>query len=89
YVIPILSDPFGWGWNLFGTAHAQWTPMLPHWVPYMQAILLLAGLFYSIVSIFKIARTMYEKKEEAIKSIIPIVLLLLILTLTLFKIYMG
>ena len=20
YIIPLLSDPFGWGWNLFGTA---------------------------------------------------------------------
>ena len=25
YVVSVLSDPFGWGWNLFGTAGATWT----------------------------------------------------------------
>jgi hypothetical protein len=20
FIIPLVSDPFGWGWNLFGTA---------------------------------------------------------------------
>jgi hypothetical protein len=24
YVLPVLSDPFGWGWNLFRTAGTAW-----------------------------------------------------------------
>jgi len=24
YVLQVLSDPFGWGWNLFGTKHIAW-----------------------------------------------------------------
>jgi len=25
YIFSVLSDPFGWGWNLFGTANMAWT----------------------------------------------------------------
>ena len=28
YILHILSDPFSWGWNLFGTANIPWTPVL-------------------------------------------------------------
>ena len=89
YIIPTISDPFGWGWNLFGTVDAAWSPILPHWVPYIQALLILIGLFYSIVSISKIAKRIFETKEAAIKSIIPITLLLLIIVVVLFRLYLG
>ncbi len=36
YAWPALSDPFGWGWNLFGTASMGWTPYLSGVVPYLQ-----------------------------------------------------
>ncbi|HXV44749.1 MAG TPA: 4Fe-4S binding protein, partial [Anaerolineae bacterium] len=29
YALSVLSDPFGWGWNLFGTQAAPWTPFWP------------------------------------------------------------
>ena len=36
----------GIAWDLFGTAEVPWTPMIPHWAPYIQAVLLLLGLFF-------------------------------------------
>ncbi len=44
YLLPVLSDPFGWGWDLFGTATRPWTPWSGLWVPPVQALLLAVGL---------------------------------------------
>ena len=48
YALPVLSDPFGWGWNLFGTRDVAWRPWLTGWVPTTQAALLIVGLVTSI-----------------------------------------
>jgi hypothetical protein len=33
YALPVIADPFGWGWNLLGLAHVPWTPVIPGLVP--------------------------------------------------------
>ena len=59
FVIPMLfvnvtfirqsfSDPFGWGWDFFGTANIPWHQFLPRLVPWLQALLVLAGLYLSL-----------------------------------------
>jgi polyferredoxin len=45
YAWPALSYPFGWGWNLFGTANMAWTPYLSELVPTLQIPVLLVGLW--------------------------------------------
>jgi hypothetical protein len=55
YLWPALSDPFGWGWNLFGTASAAWTPYLAGLIPSLQAVILLAGLAWASHTALKIA----------------------------------
>ena len=45
YVLSILSDPIGWGWNLLGTAGTTWNPDVSVFSPVLQAALLLAGLY--------------------------------------------
>ncbi len=35
YVVQVISDPFGWGWDLFGTATLPWTPIYPEVIPYL------------------------------------------------------
>lgn len=47
YLLPVLSDPFGWGWNLFGTAHMSWSPDIAAVSPPLQAALLLGGLLWT------------------------------------------
>lgn len=89
YIVSVISDPFGWGWNLFGTVHVQWTPILPHWVPYIQAPLLLAGFLYSLVSLYKISRLIFLRKDEAVRSIIPMTILLVIIMAILIRLYLG
>ncbi len=48
YVLPVLSDPFGWGWDLLGTAGWAWRPVLDGWLPLLQAGLLALGAFWSV-----------------------------------------
>jgi hypothetical protein len=56
YVWPLLSDPFGWGWDLFGTASLSWTPYLSGVVPILQIPVLLVGLVAAINLAIKTAR---------------------------------
>lgn len=51
YVWPVLSDPFGRGWNLLGTVGWAWTPYLSQYVPILQTITLLLGLVWAVASI--------------------------------------
>lgn len=48
YILNVLSDPLGLGWDLFGTAHYPYSPFYPEWVPHIQAVMLLVGLYYGI-----------------------------------------
>ncbi len=59
YALPVLSDPFGWGWDLVGTRAAAWAPMLTGWVPSVQAALLIVGLVASIVAADGILRKIH------------------------------
>ena len=47
YIFSVLSDPFGWGWNLFGTANMAWTLGDSGLVLILQVAALLIGLFWS------------------------------------------
>jgi polyferredoxin len=56
YAWPSLSDPFGWGWNLFGTAALPWTPYLSGVVPSLQTPVLLVGMAWAIALALRTAR---------------------------------
>ena len=48
FVAQSLSDPFGWGWDFFGTANIPWHQFLPRLVPWLQSTLILTGLYFSL-----------------------------------------
>jgi polyferredoxin len=47
YILAALSDPFGWGWNLFGTASIPWQPVLSSLIPPAQTLALVGGLAWA------------------------------------------
>ncbi len=53
FIIQSASDPFGWGWDFFGTAGMPWHQFLPQYIPWFQAILLLTGLYLSLRNLRK------------------------------------
>jgi hypothetical protein len=48
YILSVMSDPLGLGWNLFGTADIGFKPFYPEWIPLIQGIILLAGLYFGL-----------------------------------------
>jgi hypothetical protein len=53
FVIQSASDPFGWGWDFFGTANTPWHQFLPRYIPWIQAVLILVGLHLSLRNILR------------------------------------
>jgi ferredoxin len=53
FITQSLSDPFGWGWDFFGTANTPWHQFIPQFIPWLQAVAVLTGLFLSLRNIRK------------------------------------
>lgn len=53
FIIQSVSDPFGWGWDFFGTANIPWHQFLPQYIPWFQAFFVLTGLYLSLRNIRK------------------------------------
>ena len=81
YVLAALSDPFGWGWNLFGTAGIGWTPWLTNLTPVLQVGILVGGFIWAATTSHKIAG---EKtgNAQAMRLSIPVIVFCLAFTLT-------
>ncbi|MEW6048838.1 MAG: hypothetical protein AB1609_20570, partial [Bacillota bacterium] len=73
YAVSVVSDPFGWGWDLLGTASYPWTPYVPGWVPYLQVPALLTGLGWGMVGGVRIlTRTFDGDRVAALRASLPL-----------------
>jgi polyferredoxin len=79
YLWPILSDPFGWGWNLIGTASLPWTPYLGNLVSALHVLVLIGGLSWAGSIARKIAA-----ERQAPRQAWPVIIFSLLVTLLLF-----
>jgi len=71
YVLNVLSDPLGWGWDLFGTADMVVKTEMWGFAPFLQIAVLLVGLYWSLSLTGQLARA--EKGSTAgVKRIIPL-----------------
>ncbi|MFQ6113972.1 MAG: 4Fe-4S binding protein, partial [bacterium] len=77
YILHVLSDPFAWGWNLFGTAKFPWTPFLTGALPYFQMLLIFIGLLFSLEYGYKLSRKTYSSEKEAKRGWIPMIIFLI------------
>jgi hypothetical protein len=48
YILNVLSDPLGLGWNILGTADFPFHPFYPRAIPIIQGIILLCGLYLGL-----------------------------------------
>ncbi len=89
YILNVLSDPLGWGWNLFGTANYPFKPFLPEWIPLIQGLILLTGLYFGISRGYLAIKDIVSNSVLRTKAMIfPSILTLLIVNIFL-KLYMG
>jgi hypothetical protein len=75
YALAVLSDPFGWGWNLLGTAHYPWQPWLVDALPWAQVGVLILGLAFSIKVAYGIAQQHLAPSagaEHALLAALPV-----------------
>jgi polyferredoxin len=87
YAFAVISDPFGWGWNLFGTAGISWTPMLPGLVSILQMGVLTAGLLFALYVVYRTAE--YHSPGRALQATLPLAGLLTAVTLAFLWLYLG
>ncbi len=71
HILVTLSDPLGWGWNLFGSANLVWAPLFPESTVYIQIPLLLFGLSVSLKRGYAVAFSVYQDRKGAVMSLIP------------------
>jgi len=89
YILMVMSDPFGWGWDLFGTASLEWTPVAPHWVPYLQVPLLITGLLYALKVGWDQARGLFGDTHRALRAFSPVAVLLAFFVVFFLRLYVG
>ncbi|MBT3188017.1 MAG: 4Fe-4S binding protein [Anaerolineae bacterium] len=82
YVLVALSDPFGWGWDLIGTAGIGWTPWLTNLTPFLQVGVLVGGFIWAAITSSKIASEKLDAARAARLST-PVIGFCLVFTLTL------
>ncbi|OGR11888.1 MAG: hypothetical protein A2341_17115 [Deltaproteobacteria bacterium RIFOXYB12_FULL_58_9] len=72
YILLVLSDPMGRGWDLLGTATVQWHPIFPEWIPLVQVPLLLVGLFLALSRSLRVSQRLFGELSAAVPAVIPI-----------------
>ncbi len=89
HVTSSLSDPLGWGWDLFGTAQAHWHPLVPEIIPYLQIPLLLGGLGIALWRGWGVARELFRSPRAAALSLLPHGVLCAVITTVLLRLFVG
>lgn len=89
YVVSVISDPFGWGWDLFGTAGVEWTPLLPEWVPFIQIVVLIAGLALALRGIYRVGGAVFATHGQVVRSLVPMSVLLTAVTGVFLRLFVG
>ena len=89
HIMGSLSDPLGWGWDLFGTAQQHWAPLLPEWIAPLQVPLLLFGLAVGLARGFRISSELFTTPEAAVVGLLPHSIVATALTTVLLRLLVG
>jgi heme/copper-type cytochrome/quinol oxidase subunit 2 len=89
YILSVVSDPFGLGWNIFGTANYPFKPFLSEWIPLIQGGILLAGLYLGLTRGYLAIKPLVDDPVARVKAMIPISLFALLVVNVLAWLYMG
>jgi len=71
-VVAMISDPFGWGWNVLGTARWSIPPLISLdklWL--LQAFLVLVGHVYSLWVAQRTSLRLFKDSKAAFRSQLP------------------
>ncbi len=89
YILNVLSDPLGLGWDILGTAAFPFQPFYPESIPVIQGIILLFGLYFGLSRGYLSLKEIMAVPDASAKAmIIPSIFALLTIHIFL-KLYMG
>ncbi len=89
YILAVLSDPLGRGWDLFGTAGAPFNPFYPQWIPVIQGAVLLAGLYFGISRGHAALKGIIDEPQKRARALVLPALFALLMVNVLLKLYMA
>ena len=77
-IVVLVSDPFGWGWNLLGTGEWFHYPILPPlgFVWHAQVVLILLGHVISVCMAHAVALRVLPSRRQALLSQVPMLALM-------------
>lgn len=78
----LISDPFGWRWDLFGTLYTMRMPIIPDMgnVWNSQVVLILLGHVASVAVAHMVALRLFPQQRHAALSQLPMLLLMMVFT---------
>ena len=81
-IIALVSDPFGWGWNLFGTAGYEINVgvVSADFVWYSQVALIVVGHVIAVYLAHGIALRLLQNQRQAVRSQYPMLALMVLYT---------
>jgi hypothetical protein len=89
YILNVLSDPLGLGWDVLGTAAYPFQPLYPQSIPIIQGIILLCGLYFGLSrGYLSLKEIMTDADTRARAMIVPSLFALLVINIFL-RLYMG
>ena len=72
-LIPLLSDPLGKGWDLFGTARQSYGPLLSlQSIWWMQIIFIVIGHVYGVLVADRISGRLFKSESDRSRGLIPL-----------------
>ena len=78
-ILPLLSDPLGWGWDLFGTAGKEYGPLLSlKIIWWIQLVLIIVGHVFGVIIADRIAHHLFSEKKDALRSLVPLIVTMII-----------
>jgi hypothetical protein len=82
FAIPLASDPFGWGWDLVGTADyaPNLTALTPNMIWYTQVAVLVAGHVLGLVLAHDRAVALFSSARTAIRTQYAFLVLMVLYT---------
>jgi polyferredoxin len=79
---PLLSDPMGRGWDVFGGAESHPSALLGQggtWL--VQVVLICIGHIAGVVTSHRIAKKLFTEKRDAVRSLLPMLVLMILLSI--------
>ena len=74
-IVPLLSDPFGYGWNLFGTAGREYAPLLSlQTIWWIQIVFIIIGHVYGVLIADRVGYSLFGESGNGMKGLIPFII---------------